>query len=136
LLFLIFWNSIKIFNRWFLKSKVNHFFMCFNFWIMMKTRAKVVHNKKSQGCNWIIKSEKGTGWSKKSFWCDLEEKCLRNSKIFFMESFSFFVPFLFLLKGNSYSSLVLKFQVFKLKIAIEVTKLSICPQKCVFLKCL
>ena len=24
-----------------------------------------------------------TGWSKKSLWCDLEEKCLWNSKIFF-----------------------------------------------------
>ena len=24
-----------------------------------------------------------TEWSKKKLWCDLEEKCLRNSKIFF-----------------------------------------------------
>ena len=45
----------------------------------------------------------------------------------------FFVIFLFLLQDNSYSCLVLKFQVSKLKSAIEVTKLSIWPQKCVFL---
>ena len=24
-----------------------------------------------------------TGWSKKSLWNDIEEKCLRNSKVFF-----------------------------------------------------
>ena len=47
---------------------------------------------------------------------------------------TFFVIFLFMLQDNSYSSLVLKFQVSKLKIAIEVTKLSIWPQKSVFLK--
>ena len=40
---------------------------------------------------------------------------------------------IFLLQNNSYSCLVLKFQVSKLKIAIRVTKLSIWPQKCVFL---
>ena len=31
---------------------------------------------------WVI-NYNYTGWSKKSFLCDLEEKCLRNSKIFF-----------------------------------------------------
>ena len=46
----------------------------------------------------------------------------------------FFVLFLFLLQDNSYSRLVLKFQVSKLKIKIEVTNISIWPQKCVFLK--
>ena len=46
----------------------------------------------------------------------------------------FFVLFLFLLQDNCYYCLVLKFQVSKLKIAVEVTKLSIWPQKCLFLK--
>ena len=40
----------------------------------------------------------------------------------------FFVLFLFLLKDNSYSFLFLKFQVAKLKIAIEVIKLLIWPK--------
>ena len=44
----------------------------------------------------------------------------------------FFVLFLFLLQEISYSCLVLKFQVSNLKIQIEITKLSIWPQKCVF----
>ena len=44
----------------------------------------------------------------------------------------FFILFLFLLHDNSYFCLGLKFQVSKLKIAIEVTKLSIWSQKCVF----
>ena len=44
----------------------------------------------------------------------------------------FFVPFL--LQDNSHSCLDLKFQVSKSKIVIEVTNLSIWPQKCVFLK--
>ena len=48
---------------------------------------------------------------------------------------TFFILFLFLLQDNSYSCLVLQFQVPKLKIAIEVTKLSFWPQKCVFFKC-
>ena len=39
----------------------------------------------------------------------------------------FFVIFLFLLQDNSFSCLVFKFQVSKLKITIEVTKLSIWP---------
>ena len=34
-------------------------------------------------CPYIFGGKKSTGWSKKSLWCDLEEKCLRNSKIFF-----------------------------------------------------
>ena len=46
----------------------------------------------------------------------------------------FFVLFLFLLQDNSYSCLVSKFQVSKLKIAIEVIKLSMQQQKCLFLK--
>jgi hypothetical protein len=45
----------------------------------------------------------------------------------------FFVLFLYLLQDNSYSCLVLKFQVSKLKIAIEVIKISMRPQKCLFL---
>ena len=48
----------------------------------------------------------------------------------------FFVLFLFLLQDISCSCLVLKFQVSKLKISIEVIKLSIWPQKWLFLKCL
>ena len=31
----------------------------------------------------IIGEPKTTGWLKKSLWCDLEERCLRYSKIFF-----------------------------------------------------
>ena len=31
------------------------------------------------------------GGQKKSLWCDLEEKYLRNSKLFFMESFSLYI---------------------------------------------
>ena len=117
------------------------------------------------------------GGPKKSLWCDLEEKFLRNSKIFFdgvllsicshllkklklsklcrKKSYGalkilemaclkkvtlskkrhiFFLLFLFLLKDNSYFCLDLKFQVSKLKNAIEVIKLSIWLQKCLFLK--
>ena len=37
-------------------------------------------------------------------------------------------------KDNSYSCLVFKFQESKLKLGIEVVKLSIWPQKCLFLK--
>ena len=48
----------------------------------------------------------------------------------------YFVLFLFLLQDNSYACLVLQFQVSRLKIAIELTKLSFWPQKFVFLKCL
>ena len=44
----------------------------------------------------------------------------------------FFVLFLFLLQDKSYSCLVLKFQVSKLKIAIELIELSMQPQKCLF----
>ena len=44
----------------------------------------------------------------------------------------FFVLFLFLLQNESYSCLVLKFQVYKLQIGVEVTKWSILPQKCLF----
>ena len=36
------------------------------------------------------KKEIYTGWYKKSLWCDLEEKCLRNSKIFLWNSKIFF----------------------------------------------
>ena len=106
---------------------------------------------------------------KKSLRCDLEEKCLRNSKIYFDGVFLsiysrllkkleklwgsknrenglfqkshlikkvtyFFVLFLFLLQDNSYSCLVLKFKVSKLKIVIKVIKLSMQPQKCLSLK--
>ena len=46
----------------------------------------------------------------------------------------FFVLFLFLLQDNSFSCLVLEFQVSKLKIAIEVIIISMRPQKCLFLK--
>ena len=46
----------------------------------------------------------------------------------------FFVLFLFLLQDNNYSCLVLKFQVSKLKIAVEVIQLSMRPQKGLFLK--
>ena len=46
----------------------------------------------------------------------------------------FFVLFLLLLQDNSYCCLVLKFQVSKLKNAIEVIKLSMRPQKGLFLK--
>ena len=42
--------------------------------------------------------------------------------------------FQFMLQDVDYSSLVLKFQVSKLKSATEVIKLSMQPQKCVFLK--
>ena len=49
----------------------------------------------------------------------------------------FFVFFLFLLQDNSYSCSVLKFQMSKLKIAIEeVIKLSIWPQKVFIFKTL
>ena len=112
-----------------------------------------------------------TGWSKKSLWSDLEEKCLGNScflmyshllkklelsilsyvekKLWgsknpknglFQKSYPIkketylFVLFLILLQDNSYSCSVFKFKVSKLKIAIEVMKLSIYPQKCLFLK--
>ena len=43
------------------------------------------------------------GGSKKSLWCDLEEKCLRNSKIFFDGVFL-----------SMYAHLVKKFQLSKL----------------------
>ena len=118
------------------------------------------------------------GGPKKSLWCDLEEKCLWNSEIFFDGVFLsiyshllkklelsklnrkklwgsknpenglfqkshlvkkdtyFLVLFLFLLQDNSYSCLVLKFQFYKLKIPIEVIKLTMRPQKCLFSKCL
>ena len=45
----------------------------------------------------------------------------------------FVVLFPFLLQDNIYSCLVLKFQVSKIKIAIEVIKLLIRPQKCLLL---
>ena len=127
---------------------------------------------------WIsLNSKYLQGGPKKSLWCDLEEKCLRNSKIFFdgvfpsmyshllkkLELFKlcikksngalkilkmacskkvtlskkrhiFLFLFLFLLQDKSYSCSVLKFQVSKLKIAIVVIKLSMRPQKCLFLK--
>ena len=44
----------------------------------------------------------------------------------------FFTLFLFLLQDNNYTCLVLKFQVSNLKISIEVIKLLILPEKCVF----
>ena len=85
-----------------------------------------------------------TGWSKKVYESIYVEKKLwalkilkiacskkvtrsKNRKIYYV---------LFLLQDNSYSSLVLKFQVSKLKIAIEVIKLSIWPQKSFFFKTL
>jgi hypothetical protein len=103
---------------------------------------------------------------KKSLSCDLDENCLRNSKIFFDGVFLsiyshilkklwgsknpenglfqkshlikketyFFVLFLFMLQDNSYSCSVLRFKVSKLKIAIEVVKLSMRPLKRLFLK--
>ena len=57
-----------------------------------------------------------TGWSKKSLWCDLEEKCLRNSKkknygVFF----SIYSSFSISVQDNSYSYLVLKYQASKIK---------------------
>ena len=48
----------------------------------------------------------------------------------------FFVLFLFLLQDNSYSYLVLKFQVSNLKIAIEVIKLSKMAAKVLIFKTL
>ena len=107
-----------------------------------------------------------TEWSKKCLSCDLDENCLRNSKIFFDGVFLsiyshilkklwgsknpenglfqkshlikketyFFVLFLFMLQDNSYSCPVLRFKVSKLKIAIEVVKLSMRPLKRLFLK--
>ena len=105
------------------------------------------------------------GGPKKS---DLEEKCLRNFKMFFdgviiiiiifklcrkknygalkirkmacskkvtlSKKILFFVLFLFLLQGNSYSCFVLKFQVSKLKIAIEVKKIINLAAKMLFSK--
>ena len=44
-----------------------------------------------------------TGWSKKSLCCDLEEKCLRNSKMFFDGVFL-----------SIYSHLLKKLELFKL----------------------
>ena len=44
--------------------------------------------------------------SKKSLWCDLEEKCLRNSKIFFDGVFLF--SFLHLLKKSGLFKLCIK----------------------------
>ena len=64
-----------------------------------------------------------------------ENGLFQKSHLFKKETY-FFVLFLFLLQDISYSCLVLKFQVSKLKIAIEVIKLSIWLQKCIFLKCL
>ena len=68
-----------------------------------------------------------------SFLSYVEKKLFQKSHPIKKET-NFFVLFLFLLLDNSYSFLVLKFQFSKLKIAIEVIKLSISPQKCLFLK--
>ena len=61
-----------------------------------------------------------------------ENGLLKKSHPFKKETYSFI--FLFLLRDNGNKCLILKFQVSKLKIVIEVRKLSIWPQKCLILK--
>ena len=71
---------------------------------------------------------------------EFELSILCRKKVMFQKSHPvkketyIFVLFLFMMQNNSYSCLVLKFQVSKLKTAIEVIKLSIWPQKCSFSK--
>ena len=61
-------------------------------------------------------------------------KMASPKKSFYQKRDISFFFFLFLVQDHSYFSLVLKFQVSKLKNAKEVIKLSIWPQKCLFFK--
>ena len=62
-----------------------------------------------------------------------ENGLFQKSHLIKRENF-FLLLFLFLLQDISYSCLILKFQVSKLKIAKEVIQLSIRPKKCLILK--
>ena len=57
--------------------------------------------------------------------------CIQKILIIKKERY-FFVLFLFLLQDNSYSFLVLKFQVSKLKIAIEVISINLAAKVLIF----
>ena len=69
----------------------------------------------------LLKKLEFSKFCRKKLWGSKNPKMACSKKVTLKERYIFFCSFLFLLQDNKYSCLVLKVQVFKLKIAEEVT---------------